>query len=123
MIQKIQFFLTFEALTFIVASLIHAGVIFPGYEHTAARNAEGIIAAVLLSGLAVSRIRPAWTRTAGLGAQGFALLLTLVGVFTIAVGVGPRTVPDIVYHTLIVIVLGWGLTVTKRFQYHNNTQQ
>jgi hypothetical protein len=49
-----------------------------------------------------------------LAAQGFALLGTLVGAFTIAIGVGPRTVPDIVYHVVLLIVLGWGLTVTVR---------
>ncbi len=43
-----------------------------------------------------------------------ALLGTLVGIFTIAVGVGPRTVPDIAYHILIVGVLVWGLIVTQR---------
>jgi hypothetical protein len=33
---------------------------------------------------------------------------------SIAVGVGPRTVPDVVYHGAIVVVLVWGLTVTVR---------
>lgn len=32
---------------------------------------------------------------------GFALLGTFVGVFTIAIGIGPRTVPDIVFHSLL----------------------
>ncbi|MFN2556638.1 MAG: hypothetical protein ABR592_07155 [Nitriliruptorales bacterium] len=43
-----------------------------------------------------------------IAAQGFALLGTLVGVFTIVVGVGPRTAPDIVYHFVILAVLMWG---------------
>jgi len=42
------------------------------------------------------------------------LLGTLVGIFTIAIGVGPRTVPDIVYHVTIVIVLVSGLVVAAR---------
>ena len=50
----------------------------------------------------------------GLAAQGFALFGTLVGIFTIAIGVGPRTGPDIVYHIIIVIVLVSGLIVTAR---------
>lgn len=50
----------------------------------------------------------------GLAVQGFALLGTLVGLFTIAVGVGPRTVPDLVFHAGIVAVLVWGLIVTAR---------
>jgi hypothetical protein len=50
----------------------------------------------------------------GLAVQGFALLGTLVGAFTIAIGIGPRTGPDIVYHVGLLIVLGWGLAVTAR---------
>jgi hypothetical protein len=46
--------------------------------------------------------------------QGFALLGTLIGAFTIAVGVGPPTAPDIAYHIAIVVVLIWGLDITKR---------
>jgi hypothetical protein len=34
---------------------------------------------------------------------------TLVGIFTIIVGVGPRSVPDVVYHIVMVLVLVWGL--------------
>ena len=66
----IRSFLLFEAATFLVASLIHSGVLIAGYEHQKDRIAEGVIA--------------------------LALLGTLIGVFTIAVGVGPRTAPDIV---------------------------
>jgi hypothetical protein len=33
----------------------------------------------------------------------------LVGIFTIVIGVGPRTIPDIGYHIGIVLVLIWGL--------------
>ncbi len=47
-------------------------------------------------------------------AQGFALFGTLVGVFTIAVGVGPRTIADIIYHVGIVALLIWGLAVAVR---------
>jgi hypothetical protein len=62
---------------------------------------------VLLAGLICSSIRPGWTRRAGLAAQGFARLGMLVGAFTIAIGVGPRTVPDVIYHVTILIVLAW----------------
>jgi hypothetical protein len=108
-IRKIRILMLFEAATFVAASLIHSGVMVAGYEHQQARIAEGVIAIVLLVGGALTWIRPAWTRQAGLAAQGFALLGTLVGIFTIIVGVGPRTVPDIAYHLAIVVVLIWGL--------------
>jgi hypothetical protein len=113
-IRKIRILMLFEAATFVAASLIHSGVMVAGYEHQQARIAEGVIAIVLLVGAALSWIRPAWMRQAGLAAQGFALLGTLVGIFTIIVGVGPRTVPDIAYHVAIVVVLIWGLIFTKR---------
>jgi hypothetical protein len=86
----------------------------PGHEHRQARIAEGTIGVVLIAGLACSWIRPGLTRGAGLVTQGFALLGTLIGAFTIAIGIGPRTVPDIIYHVTILIVLAWGLTVTAR---------
>ena len=49
-----------------------------------------------------------------LGNYALALLFwTLVGVTTIAVGVGPRTGPDILYHLAIVAVLVWGIVVAR----------
>jgi phosphoglycerol transferase MdoB-like AlkP superfamily enzyme len=114
--NKIRTFMLFEAATFVVASLIHAGVLVVGYEHHEAHLAEAVIALVLIVALAFTWIRPAWTRAAGLAGQGFALFGTLVGLSTIAIGVGPRTVPDIAYHLGIVAVLVWGLGVAKRAQ-------
>jgi len=112
--KTIRTFMLFEAATFVVASLIHAGALIKGYEHHEAHLAEAVIALVLLVALALTGVRPAWTRAAGLAGQGFALLGTLVGLFTIAIGVGPRTVPDVAYHLAIVAVLVWGLVVTWR---------
>ena len=80
-----------EAATFIVAAAIHGGLLIRGYEHREARIAESVIAIVLLAGATLTWIRPASARAMGLGAQGFALLGTLVGVLTIAIGIGPRS--------------------------------
>jgi hypothetical protein len=112
--QRIRVFLLCEAATFIVAALSHFGVLVDGYEHRQAGIAESVIALVLLVGVALSWIRPAWTGEAGIAAQGFALLGTLVGLFTIAIGVGPRTGPDVVYHVGVVALLIWGLAVAIR---------
>jgi hypothetical protein len=114
MAQVVRRFLLVEAATFIAAAAIHGGWLIGGYEHREARTAESIIAAALLSGAAIAWVRPAWIRTAGLFAQGFALFWTLVGIVTIAVGVGPRTGPDILYHLAIVAVLVWGIVVVRR---------
>lgn len=113
-LDMLKLFMLLEGASFTVASLVHSGVFITGYEHPAARVAEGVIATVLFIGLVLAWIRPAWTRAASLAAQGFALLGTLVGIFTIIVGIGPRTVPDVVYHAGIVVVLVWGLAVAAR---------
>ena len=112
--NTIRIFLLIEALGFAKASVIHAGYLLPGYAHFEAHVAETVIAIVLLVALIVSGILPARTRAAGLFGQGFALLATLVGLFTIAIGVGPRTVPDVVYHVAMVLILVWGLVVARR---------
>jgi hypothetical protein len=103
-----------EAATFIVAASIHAGFLISGYEHREARIAETVIALVLVAGALLTWIRPALAGAAGLTAQGFALLGTLVGIFTIIMGIGPQSVPDVVYHIFIVAVLAWGLAMARR---------
>ena len=112
--QVLRLFLLLEGASFVLAGLVHFGVLARGFEHRSAAIAESVIGAVLLVALALAWRLPAWTRTVGIVAQGFALLGTLVGAFTIAIGVGPRTVPDVVYHTAILLALGWGLTVATR---------
>ena len=114
MAQTMRLFLLVEAASFVAAALVHFGVLARGYEHRAAGTAESVIGAVLLGGLVLALARPGWTRTAGLAAQGFALLGTLVGLYTIAIGVGPRTAPDLAYHAAILLVLAWGLVVAAR---------
>ena len=114
MSPTIRLFLLLEAAGFTVASLVHSGVYLTGYEHAQARVAEGVIAVVLIIGLLFTFVNRSWIRPAGLAAQVFALLGTLVGLFTIAVGIGPRTVPDLVFHAGIVLVLIGGLTVASR---------
>jgi len=103
-----------EAVAFLLAALIHSGALIPGFEHHAARIAETVLAVVLLAGLAVSTLRPVATRSVGLATQGFALLGTLVGILTIVAGVGPQSAPDLVYHGLMVLLLGLGLFVATR---------
>jgi hypothetical protein len=117
MLQTMRLFLFAEGATFLVAALIHFGVLLDGYQHRQAGIAESVIGIVLLAGLTFTWIRPRAFRAAALTAQGFALLGTLVGIFTIVIGVGPRTVPDVVYHVAIVLVLVSGLNVARRISY------
>jgi hypothetical protein len=111
---RTRLLLLFEALCFGAASGTHFGLLVRGYEHQAAAIAESTIAAVLVVGLILTLALPVRTLAIALGAQGLALVGTLVGAFTIAVGIGPRTVPDLIFHVGILCVLAWGLVVTQR---------
>src|SRR5437667_10449139 len=95
--RAIRFFLLFEAATYVGAALVHFGILIGGYEPRAAGTAEGVIAGVLLAGLATTWLTPAGTRGTGLAAQTVAVLGTPAGLFTIAVRVRPRTAPDLAY--------------------------
>ena len=112
--MRLRSLLLFEAATFLVAAAIHFGVLVDGYGHREAGTAETVIAVVLLAGLALTWARPPWPRRAAIGAQAFAALGVLVGLFTIAIGVGPRTVPDVAYHLAILAVLVAGLVLAAR---------
>lgn len=112
--MTVRWFLVAEAILFGVASLVHAGVLVSGLEHASARTAEGVIAVVLLLGLIGTVAAPGRTRAFGLGAQGFALLGTLVGLTMIAIGVGPRTPFDLTLHAAMIALLITGLLRTAR---------
>jgi hypothetical protein len=85
-----------------------------GYQHRQAGTAESVIGIVLFIGLVLTWIRPVSTRGISVAVQAFALLGTLVGIFTLVIGVGPRTAPDILYHVCIVIALVSGLIVAAQ---------
>src|SRR5438093_432184 len=96
------------------AAAFHFGVFLPEFAHGAAAAAESVIASVLLGGLLATWILPRAVRGIALTVQGFALIGTFVGLFTIAIGIGPRTVPDLVIHAIMVLELVWGLVVAGR---------
>ena len=112
--KPIRRFLLLEGIAFIAACLIHFGLLMHGYEHRWAGMAERAIGIVLLAGFLLTWILPARTRGIGIAVQAFALLGTCVGIYTIAIGIGPRTVPDIAFHVAIVIALTAGLGVAFR---------
>ena len=112
--QHSRTFLFVEALAFVVAALIHAGVLTTGYEHREAAIAESVIAGVLTLGLVASMLRPLSSRTTALAVQAFALAGTFVGLFTIAIGVGPQTRFDLALHAGLVTLLTAGLIVVAR---------
>jgi hypothetical protein len=103
-----------EAILFGVAALVHAGVIALGDAHARAATAESVIALVLVLGVVACLMLPQRRRGIALTAQSFALLGTLVGAFTIAIGIGPQARGDLIYHAILLIVLVSGLVAFLR---------
>lgn len=112
--RTIRVVLGVEATSFLIAATVHAGILVHGYEHHEAMIAESVIGAVLLGGLLMTWVRPRLMFSVAAGVQAFALLGTLVGIWTIIVGIGPQTIPDIVYHVAIVLVLIVGIWLAWR---------
>lgn len=113
-IKIARLFVFVEAAAFVAAALTHFGVLIEGYRHRQAGTAESVIGIVLLAGWISTFIRPSWANRIAAVVQGFALFGTLVGLFTIVIGVGPRTMPDLVFHVFIVVLLVCGLIVSLR---------
>lgn len=109
--RTVRALLGVEAVSFLLAAMVHAGGLIRGFEHYEAMIAEGVIGTVLLVGLAMTWVRPRLMFSVATGVQLFALLGTLVGIWTIIVGIGPRTAPDVVYHVVIVLMLVVGIWV------------
>jgi heme A synthase len=110
-IKLVRGAMALQAAIFLVAVSIHFGLLFPGYGHRAAGTAESIIALVLIAGLVMTFALPSRARVAAIATQSFGILGVLVGLFTIAVGVGPRTSLDLALHGLMLIALVGGLII------------
>jgi len=107
-------FLLLEAGLLGAASLVHSGLLLQGHVHGQARIAETVIAVVLVAAWGLSLVWPRRTRRLASLGQAFALLGTLVGLFTIAIGIGPRSAPDLVFHFALVALLLAGLYFARR---------
>ncbi len=105
----IRLFLIIETLLFLAASALHFGLFSKGHEHSKARIAELVIGLVLLAGFVFTFLQPANQIQIARIVQGFALFGTVVGIFTIIVGIGPRSVIDYLLHACMVTLLVWGL--------------
>lgn len=75
---------------------------------------ETVIAGVLLAGCLLAVGPPGHRRMVALAAQALAFAGTLVGVAVVIVGVGPQTLPDKVYHLIMVMMLVSGIVLAAR---------
>ena len=101
------------AILFALVS-IHFGLPIGGYRHRDAGATELVIAAVLVTGLLLTWTPPPWSRRTATAAQSFGSLGVLVGLLTIAVGVGPRTILDLTLNGVLLLTLIAGLAITTR---------
>ncbi|MGJ4854864.1 hypothetical protein AB4037_28140 [Labrys sp. KB_33_2] len=106
---RIATLLALDIALFAGASMVHGGLLPIGGLDSRAATAEGIIAVVLALGLVTALARPSLVRLTALAAQGLALLGTLVGTVMIAIGIGPQTSGDKMFHAALVVVLVSGL--------------
>src|ERR1700716_2626037 len=109
--RTVRGFLALQVVIFLAAASMHFGLLLSGHVHRAAGTAESVIAIVLLAGLALTWAPPPWNGRAAVSAQTFGIFGTLVGLITIAIGVGPRTNVDLAAHGLMLVVLTSGLVV------------
>jgi hypothetical protein len=111
-------FLLVQIAIFLVLVTIHFGLLIDGYRHAAAGTTESVIAVVLVFGLLLTWTPPPWSRRAATAAQSFGTLGVLVGLFTFALGIGPRTLLDLSLNGILLLTLIAGLTLTKRTAWH-----
>ena len=111
-------FLLVQIAIFLLLATIHFGLLIDGYRHAAAGTTELVITALLVFGLLLTWRPPPWSRRAATAAQSFGILGVLVGLFTFALGIGPRTILDLTLNGILLLILFAGLALTKRGAWH-----
>jgi hypothetical protein len=105
-------FLLVQVAMFLLLVTIHFGLLIDGYYHAAAATTESVIAAVLVFGLLLTWT-PRWSRRAATAAQLFGSLGVVLGLFTFALGIGPRTILDLSLNLVLLLTLAVGLALTS----------
>jgi hypothetical protein len=113
MTNALRFILAATALSLLVAAALHAGIVIPGRFDDAAMYETGV-AVVLLIGLGLTFLGPAWARWGGLAATVVALAGASIGLYMALRGIAPNTVLDTVYHVALIALLLVGIVVAWR---------
>lgn len=113
MTRVLRSIMAVAALSLLVAAALHAGLVTPGPFEDAAMYETGV-AIVLIVGLGLTFIGPAWARWGGLAATVLALAGASIGLYMALRGLGPNTLPDMVYHVALIGLLLAGIAVAWR---------
>ena len=109
LVTVISVLIVLEIITFLLAALLHVGVQFPlGFSEPQiipAAIVEGLCGLFLaVSAYAVFAHR-AWVWVAAIAAHVFAVAGVLLGITALALGAGPSTEANTIYHRVILVVL------------------
>ena len=113
-IWTVRGFLLLQIAILLSMVSIHFGLLTGGYRQGSAGRAELLIAAVLVAGLLLTWTPRPWSRRSAAAAQSFGILGVLVGLFTIALGIGSRTMLDVTLNAALLLTLIAGLAITLR---------
>ncbi len=112
-LRTLRILMLVAAASLVLAAALHAGIVIPGPFDDAAMY-ESAIAVILVIGVAATLIGPRWARWGGLISVIVALAGSCVGLFLALRGIGPNTVPDIVYHFGLVALLLLCVAIASR---------
>jgi hypothetical protein len=113
MTHTLRFILSGAALSLLVAAALHTGLVIPGRFDEAAMYEAGV-AVVLLVGVGLTLLGPAWARWGGLAASLIALAGASIGLYMALRGFAPNTALDVVYHVALIGLLLAAVVVASR---------
>ncbi len=98
-----------EAITFLLAAMLHLGIQFPlGFSEPQiipATVVEGLCGIFLAVGAYAVFVRKSWAWQGAVAAHVFAVAGVLLGITALALGAGPSTQVNTIYHRTILVVL------------------
>lgn len=115
MTRTLRWIMGTAAASLLVAAALHAGIVIPGPFNDAAVY-ETAVAVVLLVGLGLTFLGPAWARWGGVAATVLALAGASIGLYMAIRGLAPNTALDIVYHVGLIALLLVGVAVAWRIR-------
>ena len=108
-VTVISVLIVVEAITFLLAALLHLGVRFPlGFSEPRiipAAIVEGLCAILLAVSAYAVFAHKTWAWRVAIAAHAFAVAGVLLGITALALGLGPSTVANTIYHRVILAVL------------------
>ena len=117
-VMVIGVLMVLEAITFLLAAMLHMGIQFPlGFSEPQiipATVVEGLCGIFLAVGAYAVFVRKSWAWQGAVAAHVFAVAGVLLGITALALGAGPSTEVNTIYHRtiLVVLVIVLGLLLT-----------